>query len=53
MMWIVWLLLGFFVGVFAGLMFCVWAAVEVDKKAVADGVIKLCGKIYVLKEIDL
>ena len=52
-MWILWLLLGFMVGCFAGIMFVAWAAVESDKKAVADGVIKLCGKIFALKEIDV
>lgn len=52
-MWIVWLFIGFILGVFAGFLFAVWAAVENDKKAVADGVIKLCGKLFVLKELDL
>lgn len=52
-MWIVWLFLGFLVGGFAGFVFAAWAAVESDQKAVADGVIKLCGKLYALKEIDL
>lgn len=52
-MWIVCLLLCFIVGGFAGFAVAAWAAVESDKKAVADGVIKLCGKLFVLKEIDL
>ncbi len=52
-MWILWLLLGFLVGCFAGIAFAAWTAVESDKKAVADGVIKLCGKLFVLKELDL
>lgn len=52
-MWIVCLLLGFVVGGFAGFVLVAYAAVESDKKAVADGVIKLCGKLFVLKEIDL
>lgn len=52
-MWFVWLFLGFIVGVFAGIVFAAYAWVEDNKKAVADGVIKLCGKLFVLKEIDL
>jgi hypothetical protein len=50
-MWIVCLLLGFFVGCLAGLILAAWMAVESDKRAVADGVIKLCGKLYVLTNI--
>jgi hypothetical protein len=47
------LLLGFLLGCSAGLMLAAWMSVVSDQKAVADGVIKLCGKLFVLKEIDL
>lgn len=52
-MWIVWVFLGLIVGFAAGFTVAAYTQVEMDKKAVSDGVIKLCGKIFVLKEIDL
>ena len=52
-MWIIWLFLGFAIGVIAGFVLAVRTAIEIDKKAISDGVIKLCGKLYALKEIDL
>ena len=52
-MLIVWLLIVFIVGVIAGFTLAAYAAVESDKKAVSDGMIKLCGKLFLLKELDL
>lgn len=52
-MWIVWLFVGFVLGVVVGFLFAAYACVETNKKAVADGVIKLCGKLFALKEIDV
>ena len=52
-MWLIMLFVGFLVGVIAGLVWFAWATLETEKKAVADGVIKLDGKVFVLKEIDL
>ena len=51
-MWIVFLILGVFIGGIAGFVLAAMAVCESDKRAVSDGVIKLCGKLFVLKEID-
>lgn len=47
------LILGLFLGFILGVIFAAWAAVESDKQAVADGVIKLCGVIYKIEKIDI
>lgn len=52
-MWFLWLLGGFLVGAGVGFIVAAWMAVESDKYAVACGVIKLCGKLFALKEIDV
>lgn len=46
---ILWLVIGFAFGFIVA----AYAASEMDKTAVRDGVIKLCGSIYRLEKIDI
>ena len=52
-MWIFCIFVGLLIGFFTGFVIAVYAQVKMDKQAINLGAIKLCGKIYALKEIDL
>lgn len=55
-MWLVWLLvgivIGFPIGGFVALVLVAWNEAKLNKEAIANGVIKLNRKLFVLKEID-
>lgn len=52
-MWALYVLVGLVLGFMLGFSIVVWSQVNMDRKSIEIGIIKLCGRFFTLTEIDV